>query len=266
MSDFLHVNGVNIHYRITGPEDGIKVMFSNSLATNFSMWDRQIEVMGDAYRILCYDKRGHGQSDDFDHDITIKDLADDAVALAKATGFEQAHFCGLSIGGMTGQAIGIFHPNMFKSLALCATTSAIPQEVLPTWEARISQALTQGMDGLVEPTLSRWLTQETRQLHPELVADVSKMISTTKPKGYAGCSRAVMKLNYTEQLQNITTPVMIIPGEHDPALPVSMSEIIAAHLPGSLMKIVPGAAHLCNIENPKDFNAILIDWITSQER
>ena len=59
---------------------------------------------------------------------------------------------------------------------------------------------------------------------------------------------------------------MIIPGEHDPALPVSMSEIIAAHLPGSLMKIVPGAAHLCNIENPKDFNAILIDWITSQER
>ncbi len=265
MSEFHHVNGINIHYRIFGPEDGVKVMFSNSLATNLAMWDAQIEAMANEYHILCYDKRGHGQSGGFDQDITIKDLADDAVALAQATGFQDAHFCGLSIGGMTGQAIGIFHPGMFRSLALCATTSAIPNKVLPTWEQRISEALTNGMDGLVAPTLGRWLTQDTQQNQPELVAHVSRMISTTSPKGYAGCSRAIMKLNYTDQLKSITTPSIIIPGELDPALPVSMSEIIAAHLPGSVMKTVPGAAHLCNIENPEDFNKILIDWIKSQE-
>ena len=71
MSEFMNINGVNIHYRITGPEDGIKVMFSNSLATNFSMWDPQVEAMAKDFRILCYDKRGHGQSETFDQEITI---------------------------------------------------------------------------------------------------------------------------------------------------------------------------------------------------
>ncbi|MGC6391590.1 MAG: alpha/beta fold hydrolase [Alphaproteobacteria bacterium] len=265
MSEFMNINGVNIHYRITGPEDGIKVMFSNSLATNFSMWDPQVEAMAKDFRILCYDKRGHGQSETFDQEITIKDLADDAVALAQATGFERAHFCGLSIGGMTGQAIGIFHPQMFSSLALCATSSAVPEAALPMWEERIAKATAEGMEGMIEPTLARWLTEDTRQNNPDLVERVSQMIGGTSLKGYVGCSRAIMKLNYTAQLAQITTPSIVIPGEHDPALPVAMSEVIAANLPGSIMKVVSGAAHLCNIENPQMFNQILLDWIHSQE-
>ncbi len=261
MEGDITVNGVRLHYRIDGPEDGVPLVLSNSLATDLSMWDGQIPALTDKYRVLRYDKRGHGQSEPKDESIEIKTLADDAVALADALGFTGGHFCGLSIGGMTGQAVGLYHPDAFKSLALCATASAIPEQLHPIWEDRIATVGRDGMEPMVAPTLERWFTEGYRARAQDKIGAVGDMIRGTSPTGYIRCSEAIMRLNYTDRLGSITTPTIVIPGEVDPALTLAMSETIHEAIPGSELQPVKGAAHLCNIEDPEQFNGILRGWL-----
>ncbi len=258
------VNGVRLHYRIDGPDDGVPLVFCNSLATDLHMWDEQIPALSDKYRILRYDRRGHGQSEAKDEPIEIKSLADDVVALAGELGFQGGHFCGLSIGGMTGQAIGIYHPNAFKSLAVCATSSAIPKEMHQTWIDRIATVKEHGMGVMGDVTVQRWFTADWIAANPARVAEVRAMIVNTSVVGYSRCCEAISQLDYTSQLGGIKTPTIIIPGEVDPALPPAMSDTIHKNLPGSRLETVMGAAHLCNVQDPDQFNGILRRWLDEQ--
>lgn len=258
------VNGVKLHYQIDGPENGIPLVFCNSLATDLHMWDEQVIPFSDKYRILRYDRRGHGLSEAKDEAIEIKTLADDVVALADALGFTGGHFCGLSIGGMTGQAIGIYHPGAFKSLALCATSSAIPKEMHQVWVDRVATVQENGMEVMGDVTVKRWFTDDWIDANPSRVAEVRGMIVKTSVVGYSRCCEAISRLDYTSQLGGITTPTIIIPGEVDPALPPAMSDIIHENLPGSKLETVMGAAHLCNVQDPGQFNGILRRWLDSQ--
>lgn len=257
-------NGVRLHYRIDGPDNGIPVVFCNSLATDLHMWDEQIAALTDKYRILRYDRRGHGKSEAKDEPIEIKTLADDVVALAETLGFKGGHFCGLSIGGMTGQAIGIYHPDAFKSLALCATSSAIPKEMNQTWIDRIATVKEHGMEAMGDVTVQRWFTEDWIVAHPDRVAEVRAMIVSTSVVGYVRCCEAISRLDYTSQLAGIKTPAIIIPGEVDPALPPAMSDVIHANLPGSRLETVMGGAHLHNVQDPDQFNGILRRWLDEQ--
>ena len=261
MEGDITANGVRLHYRIDGPEDGVPLVLSNSLATNLHMWDGQMAALTDRYRVLRYDKRGHGKSEAIDTEIEIRTLADDAVALATALGFTGGHFCGLSIGGMTGQAIGLYHPTAFRSLALCATASAIPLEAHPIWDERIAAVRRDGMESMVAPTLQRWFTEGYRARAGAGLHAVGEMIRGTSTVGYIRCSEAIMRLGYTDRLGTINTPTIVIPGELDPSLTLAMSEVIHDRIPGSELAPVKGAAHLCNIEDPAQFNGILRGWL-----
>lgn len=262
---FKTADGTRLAYRIDGPETGPGVLFSNSLATDLSMWDGQVEAFTDRYRMLRYDKRGHGKSDPFDTPITMQTLADDAVALARATGFAGGHFVGLSIGGMTGQAIGLLHPGVFKSLSLCMTSSQIPEAAHPAWAERLQTAQESGMDGLAAPTLERWFTEDFRKDHPETIESIAKMIRSTSVSGYTRCSEAILGMAYTGKLNGITDPVLVLPGERDPGLPPAMSEIIRDGIPDAQYAMVMGAAHLANIQDPAQFNRIVRAFVDGIE-
>ncbi|MDJ0685024.1 MAG: 3-oxoadipate enol-lactonase [Alphaproteobacteria bacterium] len=264
MTGVFTANGVALNYRLDGPEDSPKLVFSNSLGTNLHMWDPQVAALQDAFHILRYDKRGHGKSQRISDPFPMETLAEDVVALCKGLGFEGAHFCGLSIGGMTGQALGLFHPGFFQSLALCATSSQIPEDQHPFWRDRIATVKAHGMAPVVEPVIQRWFSEDFITAQPERVDEIADMLRTTSPEGYYRCSEAVMGMRYTDRLSAIETPTLLIPGELDPALPVEMSEIIAERIPGARMQIIPKAAHLCNLEQPEAFSAILRDWLASQ--
>lgn len=261
MQGKMEVNGCAINYRIDGPEDGPGVVFGNSLATNYGMWDPTVPALTDKYRVLRMDKRGHGGSDPGNEDMTIEKLADDVVALAGELGFTGGHYVGLSIGGMIGQAIGMNHPDAFKSLALCATTSNVPAEGHHMWEERIGIAESEGMGPLVQGTLERWFSAPYREAYPDKVAEVGEMVAATTPTGYVRCCRAIMGMAFTDKISAITTPTIVMPGELDPALPVPMSEVIASKIPGAKLEVVGNAAHLCNVEQPETFNAILRGWL-----
>src|SRR5438128_1425284 len=155
-------NGIETNYTLDGQTNSPVVTLSHSLATDFSMWDPQMDALRARYRVLRYETRGHGSTEAPAAAYTLDQLADDARALLQALGISRTHWVGLSMGGMIGQTLALKHPELFASLSLCDTSSRIPAEAKPLWADRIKTAETKGMDPLVEPTLARWLTAPFR--------------------------------------------------------------------------------------------------------
>jgi 3-oxoadipate enol-lactonase len=255
MGETIKANGAAIAYRFDGPEDGPVVMLSNSLASNYAMWDDQIPALADKYRVLRYDQRGHGGSEATEPPYSFDMLLGDAVGLLDALGIEKAHFCGLSMGGMTGQLFGAKYPERLLSLVLCDTTSKMPDPAV--WDARIAAAREGGMASLAPSTLERWFTAPYREKEPDELARIGEMIANTPIDGFAGCCKAIEAMDQTHLLSGIGTPTLIIVGADDPSTTVAHSEIIHREIAGSELVVLKNAAHLSNIEQAADFNKAL---------
>jgi 3-oxoadipate enol-lactonase len=255
----LKANGIQIHYTVEG--EGPWLVMSHSLACNLSMWDEQAAVLAKRYKVLRYDLRGHGATDAPAGDYTFDMLAYDAHALLGALGVKECHWVGLSIGGMIGQAFALKFPGVFKTLVLADTTSRNPPEAKPVWEARVKSAREKGMEGVVEPTLQRWLTESYRKSHPETAARLAAMIRSTPVAGYAGCCAAIPTLDFTDQLKNIKVPTLVIVGEQDPGAPPEVARVIHREIAGSELVVIPSAAHIANLEQTSAFNRALVTFL-----
>jgi 3-oxoadipate enol-lactonase len=257
----VRANGIEMHYTLDGPAGAPVVMLSHSLATDLSMWDPQMDALRARYRVLRYDTRGHGGTDAPAAAYTLDQLADDARALLQALGIARTHWCGLSMGGMIGQALALKHPELFATLSLCDTSSRIPAEARPLWADRVKIAETQGMEPLVDPTLARWLTAPFREQRKDVVSGVAAMIRSTPPQGYAGCCHAISALDLTDRISAISMPTLIVVGEEDQGTPVAASKVINERIKGSELVIIPSAAHLSNLEQPELFTAALTRFL-----
>src|SRR3546814_6307581 len=103
---FLDLPTHRLHYRVDG-DSGPWLTFCNSLGTDLHMWDRQAEALSGKFRVLRYDRRGHGESTAAPAPYSLADLGGDVLALLDALRIERTHFCGLSIGGLVGQWLGV---------------------------------------------------------------------------------------------------------------------------------------------------------------
>lgn len=252
-------NGIEINYKIAG--EGPVVALSHSLGFNLSMWDEQVRVLSQRYRVLAFDTRGHGQSSAPPGAYTLEQMAEDVHALLTGLNIAETHFVGLSMGGMIGQVLALAHPRMITSLVLCDTTSRYPAGAWPLWEERIRTVKEQGMEPLVEPTLQRWFTAPYRKRHPEVMDRIRPVLRGTPSQGYIGCCHAVPKINVTDRLGSITCPAVVIVGEEDPGTPVEMAKAMHAALPSAELAILRSASHLSNIEQAEEFNRILLRFL-----
>jgi 3-oxoadipate enol-lactonase len=252
-------NGIEINCVTEG--DGPWVVMSHSLACDLSMWDEQAAMLKRSHRVLRFDARGHGNSDAPSGAYTLEMLSDDLLGLLDSLKVERPHFIGLSMGGMIGMTFALRHPGRLRSLVLCDTSSRIPPEAGPVWEGRIKTATEQGMEPLVEPTLKRWFTEPFFAANRPMMDRVGNMIRKTPVPGYVGCCRAIPKINLTDRLGAIKSPVQVVVGEQDVGTPVEMSRAINAAIPGSELVIIPSASHLSNLEQPKQFNSAVLRFL-----
>src|SRR6185369_16214472 len=256
------VNGIQINYRIDGPEGAPWVTMSNSLATTHRMWDAQMEAFTKLYRVLRYDKRGHGETDVAPGPYSFELLADDVLALLDALQITRTHFVGLSMGGMTGMTMALRKPSVLQTLVLCDTTSKDPLGDPALWQQRIDAVNAGGsMEPLVESTVARFLTPDTVKNRPAVADAVRAMVRTTPIGGYAACCQAISKLNLTDRLHEISIPTMVAVGADDPATTVEMSRTIHQRIAGSELVILKDAAHLSNLEQPDAFNEAVLGFL-----
>jgi 3-oxoadipate enol-lactonase len=254
----IKANGIQVNCELSGKKQAPVVVLSHSLACSMVMWQPQLEMLESRFRVLRYDTRGHGGTDAPPGSYTLAQLVDDAIGILDGLDIERVHWVGLSMGGMIGQGLALSHPGRLNSLVLADTAAIIPDEAQPVWQERIDVVRNEGLQAVAESTLERWFTPNyLKQKLPE-VDQIRQQILVTPVAGYIGCSEAIRRLNYLDQLAAIQTPTLVMVGADDPGTPVAASEAMHAQIKGSNLAVIPAAAHLSNIEQAKVFNTHLM--------
>jgi 3-oxoadipate enol-lactonase len=251
---FAELKDLRMHYEVAGPVGAPVLLFSNSLGTDLSMWDVQAVEFAKKYRVVRYDKRGHGQSSSPAGPYTIEMLGRDVVGLLDFLEFDRVHFCGLSIGGQTGMWLGVNAAQRLNKLVLSNTAAKIG--TTDGWNVRIETVSTSGMKSVAATVVERWFTVGFRAEEPAEVSRIQRVLENANVRGYAGCCAAVRDFDYREKVGEIRTSTMAIAGAHDPATPPGDTRWVADRIAGSRF-VELNASHLSNIEAHERFSAEL---------
>lgn len=254
------LEGVQLHYRIDGPAGAPWLVLCNSLGCTLAMWDAQVPAFAEQLRVLRYDRRGHGQSSVPPGPYTVANFGRDVLALMEHLEIEQAAFCGLSLGGITGQWLALEAPERFTRFVLCCTGAKVGTEEL--WRARIEQVRAVGMARIAAEVIPRWFTPDFAAREPSLVEALRKQVEDTPLEGYIGCIGAAAGGDFRERVGAIDRPLLLVAGLEDRVTPPSDLLFIADRVPGARAFGVPGA-HLCNVESAADFNELVLEFLES---
>ena len=247
-------NHAEINYQTFGDSAKPALIFSNSLGTNFSMWKPQIDHFQHDYFVVCYDTRGHGASSAPQGPYTLEQLGQDVVQLLDHLNIEKATFCGISMGGLTGQWLAIHQPERFNHVIVCNTAAKIGQE--QAWNDRAALVREQGLQPIASTAASRWFTTGFIQRDAALVEKLQNDLAAGSAEGYASCCEALSQADLREQLKDIKVPVLVVAGQQDPVTTVADAEFMIERIPNSKMSEI-NASHISNIELPNEFNQII---------
>jgi 3-oxoadipate enol-lactonase len=240
--------------RIEGPQGAEVVVLSNSLGTNLAMWEPQLPVLTQRFRVLRYDTRGHGASSVTPGPYSIPQLGRDVLGLLDALKVRRAHFCGLSLGGVTGMWLAVNAPDRIDRLVLSNTAPKIFTH--EAWNARIENVRKGGIESIADAVIGGWLTQAFREHEPATATRMRAMLTATPVEGYLGCCAALRDSDLREAIRSIKQPTLIIAGTHDKATPPADGRAMQQAVPGS-RHVELDAAHISNIEVAGAFNAAL---------
>lgn len=262
--------GYDCHYLFEDFGKSKTLMLANSLGCDFRMWDDNIPYLSDHYNILRFDKRGHGGSSFSENKsgLTIADLATDVLHLIEHLNQTELNyfpltadnlvFCGLSISGLTGQWLGIHHPDRFAKLILCSTAAKIGTE--ESWQERIETVKSGGIESISQDTLKRWVTRNFINHYPDKAQQILTTLEETTPAAYTACCRAIATTDFRNKVAGIELPTLIVSADMDKVTTCEDAAFLNAQIPNSVHRTL-NALHLCNMEHPQKFSELLTDFI-----
>lgn len=249
------------HVQIDGPDGAPWLILSNSLGTNLTMWDPQMDALTTNFRVLRYDTRGHGQTGTPREGFTLDDLAGDVIALMDHFDIATAAFMGLSMGGMTGLGLARHHPDRITRVVCADGRADAPEGFRTMWDSRIAAVETGGLAAIVEGTCATWLTPDWFAVDPARTPAIHAMILGNDPAGYIACCRALQGLDHLRHLGEVTIPVLYVGGSEDKGAAPEVMQAMADATPASTYKQIPGAAHIANINQPEAFTAAVLPFL-----
>ncbi|HJP79098.1 MAG TPA: 3-oxoadipate enol-lactonase [Pseudonocardiaceae bacterium] len=247
---------MRLAHRIDGPEDAPVLVLSNSIGSDWRMWDGLLPALTARFQVLRYDTRGHGTSEVPPGPYTIAELADDLIGLLDELGIDRPHLAGLSLGGMTGMWLAAHEPSRVDRMALLCTSALLGPAQM--WHDRAALVRAEGTKAVADAGVRRWLTEGFIAEQPDAARWCRDMIAGTSDEGYAGCCEAIAAMDLRADLPAITAPTIVIAGADDPATPPSHAEVIAAGIAGAKLHVVPHAAHLATVEQPAAITDLLL--------
>lgn len=257
----MHViaNGVRLSYELEG--QGPAVLLLHPVGLDLTWWQPQVEALRSEFQVLRLDFRGHGESAMAPPPYTIVDFANDAHALLQALKITAAHVVGLSLGGMVAQALALEHPAAMRSLILTNTLCTLPTQAREAMRARGEAAKQGGMAAVVTPTLERWFTPGF--MDSPLVARCRERLLANDVDAWAATWNAIANLDTMPRLSEIQVPALVTTGDADVSTPVAAAQAIADHIPGAILRVMPGAPHLAPYERPDLFNPLVLEFLRS---
>lgn len=255
---FADIDDVRLHYRSDGDPARPCLLMSNSLGTTLAMWDAQAEALAADVHVLRYDTRGHGRSGRGTAPVSLERLGRDALGLLDALSIPRAHFCGISMGGLTGQWLAIHQPQRIGKLVLANTAARIGDP--GAWLARARQVRRDGMDAVADGAAARWFTPGFNEREPHTVATLIGTLRAQDPDGYAACCEALAAADLRSGFRSIRAPTLVIAGEQDPVTTVADGIWMCVQAEAARLLALP-ASHLSNVEAAEAFTRALAAFL-----
>ena len=252
---------MKLHHRVDGPSDAPALVLSASLGTTLEAWEPQASVLAGAFRVVRYDRRGHGGSPVPPGPYSLDDLGRDALELLDELEVERASWCGLSLGGLVGMWLGVEAPERIDRLVLACTAAAfLPRE---QWLERAERVRAEGVAAIADAVVARWFTIGAPA---ELVDRFREQLTGTPAEGYAGCCEALADADLTGRLQAVAAPTLVLTGSDDPVVCAGDGAALAAAIPQARHESIAGAAHIASAEQPGAFTQHVLDHLTEEAR
>lgn len=256
--------GTRLYYEDTGA--GPVVLLSHSWFCDGRQWPQVPALVDAGYRVLNLDNRGHGQSGPHREPFTLRDMADDLIAVLDDAGVDEAIVVGLSIGGMASIRAALQYPDRVRALVL-ADTGAAAQGIInrvkitalsPVWRTPARRLI-------VSQVVSVLFGSTARRDQPDLVATWRGRFLAQDPDSMMTVGHAlVQRDDVTDRLNEIRVPTLVIVGDQDVDPGVAASVALAARIPGAQFVALPDTGHLSALEQPDAFGAALLHFAAAQ--
>ena len=254
----IDADGCLLNVSVEGRDGGPTLMLSHAMGCTMRMWEPQMAALTQSFRVIRYDRRGHGKSGVPPGPYSSERLGRDVLAILDDLNIDKVHWCGLSLGGVEGQWLGAHAPERFDKIILANTNCYYPD---PTnWYNRINAVKEGGLASVADMLIAGWLTEDFRERAPQVSASLKAMLTASPVQGYLACCEVLSTLDQRTLLPNIKSPTLVIAGRHDMSAPIASGEFIRSHIPGAALTIID-AAHISNVEQPDAFTEAVIGFL-----
>lgn len=246
---------------------GDPLVFLHGIGGNRSNWSGQLDALSDQFRCVAFDFRGYGDSEDGPNTLDFFDFVDDVRHVLEANKISRCHLFGLSMGGLVAQAYYVRHPANVFSLGLigCRPGSSPVFENSKAFAEERTRPLEQANnpEALADSLLPRLLGPSVSATERETIR---QSLARIRPDSYRRVLSARLSIAPFLELGDIRVPTLVMAGTHDQVAPMTQMEQMAAAIPNSILRVIPDAGHLMNIERPDLFNRHVRDFLTGVKR
>jgi pimeloyl-ACP methyl ester carboxylesterase len=243
----VRVKGFKMFYEITGK--GTPLVMIMGLGANSQWWDENgINQLSKRYKVLIFDNRGTGRSDDPGDKFTLEDLGEDVVHLMDKINISKAHILGISMGGMIAQHIAIHHPERVIKLILSSTYCGGSKSIPPS--SQVIKTMSKPREGrpieeIVNETIPLLYTKNFIASNPEKILKIKENMSKypISEDNYKRQGKAIFSHNTCDQLEEISIPTLIIHGKKDILIPPKNAEVLHELIPDSEIEKFKNGGH-----------------------
>ncbi len=227
-----------------------RIALIHSLALDQSIWDGVVPLLTGHADVLTYDCRGHGKSGRVKMKFTPELFAADLARLLDHVKWPCVTLAGCSMGGCVAQAFAGIYPERVRALALIDTTACYGPTAPKDWRERAATAATKGFQALSAFQATRWVSDEFREAHPEVIRPKLEVFLANDIDCYTATCEMLGDADLRHYQPAMRMPTSVIVGEQDYATPVAMSEQMHEAMPDATLSVLPNVRHLTPIECP----------------
>jgi 3-oxoadipate enol-lactonase len=233
-----------------GSPAGFRIALIHSLALDCHFWDGVVPLLSPHADVLTFDCRGHGRSARVKMKYTPELFAGDLASLLDHVNWPRAVIAGCSMGGCIAQAFAGVYPDRVAALAVIDSTAWYGPTAPKDWRDRAVTAATKGFAALSAFQATRWVSDNFRETHPEVVRKNMDVFLANDVDCYRATCEMLGDADLRHYQAAMRIPVSVIVGEQDYATPVAMSEQIQEAVPNATLSVLPNVRHLTPIECP----------------
>jgi 3-oxoadipate enol-lactonase len=239
---------------------GTPLFLFHSLLSDRASFDAVSPELSRSFRVIVPELPGFGGSRRVDGGLA--EVADRmAEAVKDAAGADEAIVLGNGYGGFVALQMAIRHPGIATKLVLADCGAAFSEQGRQAFRNMAAASTAKGLGAITDVAMRRLFAPEFQAQHPDLMRDRREAFLRTDPDVFRAACDALAELDLRPQLAEVTVPVLVLVGEHDEATPPPMSHELAALLPNAYLEIIPGCAHVPQLQSPEVFLETIGDFL-----